>query len=41
MVHVPVGKQDVVYREHRIRGLADIEADIQDRHADDGLFASD
>jgi len=41
VVHVPVGEQDVVNRNHLVRRFADIEADVQLRHGDHGLLTRD
>jgi len=41
VVHVPVGKQDVVYGNNLVGGFADVEADVQLRYRDDRFFAGD
>ena len=34
-----VGEQDVIYGYNLVGGLADIEADVELRHRDDGFLA--
>lgn len=39
VIHMAVCEQDVIYGYNLVGGLADIEADVELRHSDDGFFA--
>jgi hypothetical protein len=39
VVHMAMGKEDVIYGYNLVGGLADIEADIELRHRDNGFLA--
>ena len=39
VVHMAVGEQDVIYGYNLVWGLADIEANVELRHRDDGFLA--
>jgi hypothetical protein len=39
VVHMAVGKENMIYRYNLVRGLADIEADVELRYSNNGFLA--